>query len=148
MILADATPSWQSTLSVAAMFGSGLGVIISIGVLYYMKRQSDTMRQQTDLMAQQANRPNTISPQPLTVSITEELHKTFAAKEEFEQHVRLNREEIEGLRLERKNDNNLLHEKINKVDREVGGLVASTSVQNQTLAQMDAKITRLLERKA
>lgn len=37
-----------------------------------------------------------------------------------------------------------LHTKVNKVDREVGGLITTTNLQNQQLAQIDTKVTRLL----
>jgi hypothetical protein len=41
-----------------------------------------------------------------------------------------------------------LHEKINKVAIAVGGLEASTDSQNQKLSHMDAKLDRLIERRA
>lgn len=85
MILADTYPSWQSTLAVLAMLVSGLGLICSGLVVYFMA-------QQTRLMREQAGKPSEIEPQPLRVQIDEELHQRFAAKDEFEAHVASNTE--------------------------------------------------------
>jgi len=85
MILADAIPTWQSTISVAALFASALSLLFAGLVVFYMKRQ-------TDIMAAAAGKPapQSISPQPLAVSIEEGLREQFADKEAFSELVTSN----------------------------------------------------------
>jgi len=80
-LLAESIPTWQSTISVLALIGAALSFIFGGLTVYYMQRQ-------TKLMADAANRPAqaTIAPQPLSVTISQELHKEFAAKADFDQH--------------------------------------------------------------
>ena len=40
-----------------------------------------------------------------------------------------------------------LHDKVNKVDREVGGLQTATDLQTQQLARIENSVHRLIERK-
>jgi hypothetical protein len=77
MLLAE-IPTWQSAVSVAALFASALSLLFAGLVVFYMKRQ-------TDIMAAAASQPapQTISPQPLSVSIEESLHEQFADKDAF-----------------------------------------------------------------
>jgi hypothetical protein len=80
-MLAEDFPNWQATISVLALIGSLLTIVFSGLVAYYM-------RSQTRIMAESVNRPvqQTISPQPLSVTISQELHKEFAAKADFDKH--------------------------------------------------------------
>lgn len=91
-----------------------------------------------------------ISPVPLDVRLTHE----FVKKEEcMARHGEsVNRAEaleqrIEELRQERKEDTEVLHEKVNSVGREVSELKSTTNLQNQQLARMDAKLDRLVEKR-
>jgi hypothetical protein len=43
-------------------------------------------------------------------------------------------------------DTNGLHEKINNVDRKVGGLETATELLSQRMVQMDGKLDRMIER--
>jgi predicted transcriptional regulator len=105
-----------------------------------------------------------VTPNPLHVKEAE----SYVAKPEFEKHVTLNNqdhrdlfskvggvergaasklsEELKTLREERREDTDALHNKINKVDREVGELKAATNLQNQTLAGLNSDIKRILGR--
>lgn len=81
-MLADLIPTWQSTIAVAALAGTALSLIFSGLVVFYMKRQADLMARQNEQMSLPA--VQTITPQPLQVEITEELHQKFAGKEDCE----------------------------------------------------------------
>ena len=96
--------------------------------------------------------------QPVSVTISEELHKVFAAKDAFESHV-----------AENKNDHEKMFSKIGGVERgaaasieqrveivrrdlvavgnQVAGIQSETKLQNQQLARMDAKLDRLAEKR-
>lgn len=95
-----------------------------------------------------------IGPQPFKVQAAEE----FVPKRDFEKHVAHNTdrhhqlfEQIkvvrEEIHKELKSDTAELHSKINKVDKEVGGISAGMTAQNQQLASINATVTRILERK-
>lgn len=81
-----------------------------------------------------------VSPDPLRVKAADQ----FAHRHEVE---RLERD-MQTLASERKKDVGELHEKINKVDRNVAGLERATEMQNQKLSSMDSKLDRLIERKS
>jgi len=95
-----------------------------------------------------------VHPQPLEVKDAAE----FLPRQLFEEHAEQNRREHEhlfaklggldrGLRAEMKQDTDGLHEKINSVGREVSEHSATLELQNQHLAQIDAKLDRLIERR-
>ena len=50
--------------------------------------------------------------------------------------------------MDRRADATALHEKVNGVAREVSELAAAAELQNQRLAQMDAKLDRMIERQS
>lgn len=78
MILADAIPTWQSTVTVLALMASAASVLFGGLMVLYMRRQ-------TQLMAEANQRPpQPTPPQPFRVQIDEELHEQFADKEAFE----------------------------------------------------------------
>jgi len=54
--------------------------------------------------------------------------------------------QLDELRLDLKAEANALHEKVNGVAREVSELAAAAGLQNQRLAQIDAKLDRVIER--
>jgi hypothetical protein len=98
-----------------------------------------------------ANRgaPRQIQPQPLSVAqldppVTESLCRTRHTEHGHEL-LRLNRE-LASLRQERRAEVGELHEKVNKVDREVGELRACLELNNQQLTRIDAKLDRVIER--
>src|SRR5262249_33976434 len=93
-----------------------------------------------------------VHPQPLEVKGATE----FLPRQIFEEHAEQNQREHEhlfarlggldrGLRAEMKQDTEGLHEKINHVGREVSEHSATLELQNQRLAQIDAKLDRLIE---
>jgi len=95
-----------------------------------------------------------VHPQPLEVKGATE----FLPRQFFDDHAQQNQREHEhlfarlggldrGLRAEMKQDAEGLHEKINTVGREVSEHSAMLELQNQRLAQIDAKLDRLIERR-
>jgi hypothetical protein len=95
-----------------------------------------------------------VHPQPLEVKGATE----FLPRRLFEDHAEQNQREHEhlfarlggldrGLRAEMKQDTDGLHDKINSVGREVSEHSATLELQNQRLAQIDAKLDRLIERR-
>jgi hypothetical protein len=115
MIFADTTPTWQSSVAVAAMLGSLLSVICGVLVVLYMRRQ-------TQLMAEANQKPpSPISPQPLKVQIDEELHEKFADRGEFEKHISSN------------------------TDRHAQLFRAIERVERETRAEMDRRFVTLAE---
>lgn len=95
---------------------------------------------------------------------------TPASKEEFDRHVAANdqttrdlfakiggvergangnaEKKIEALQHERREDVRQLHQEINEVGRKVAGLEKETELQNQSMASMNAKLDRLIERRS
>jgi hypothetical protein len=110
-------------------------------------------------MAMQILRWNAVSkreihPQPLEVRGSIE----FLPRKHFDEHTQQNKHEHEqlftklggverGIRAEVKGDSDALHDKINDVGREVSEHSATLELQNQRLAQIDAKLDRLIERR-
>ncbi|HSM84604.1 MAG TPA: hypothetical protein VLT16_00575 [Candidatus Limnocylindrales bacterium] len=91
-----------------------------------------------------------IAPQPLDVRMVHDLvRKDECISRHSESVAGLSavRRDVDELRRERKADTTELHDKINKVAIEVGGLSKSTEMQNQRLAQMDGKLDRLVEKR-
>jgi hypothetical protein len=81
-------------------------------------------------------------PSPLVVKEPD----NFVHRGEYQKQMGEIRSEFDKLRSERKTDNNLLHEKINRVVADVSGLQRETVLQNQQLMRMDSKLDRLVER--
>lgn len=91
-----------------------------------------------------------IQPQPLPVAkfdqpVTESLCQS-RRRELSDKLLRL-QQELENLRHERRSETSELHQKVNKVDREVGELRTSLDLNNQQLQRIDAKLDRVIERK-
>jgi len=95
--------------------------------------------------------------QPVSITITEELHKVFASRETFDQHIQQNREDHEKIFSKiggvERGAANVIEQRVEVVRRDlvnvgqqVSGLQAETKLQNQQLARMDAKLDRLTER--
>jgi hypothetical protein len=87
-------------------------------------------------------RRNEISPDPLNVrpvsdAVTERVC--------LGRHTALEKQ-MDELRADRKAEAGALHEKVNGVAREVSELAAAATLQNQRLAQIDAKLDRVIER--
>lgn len=93
-----------------------------------------------------------IGPQPLTVELVEQ----FVTKEEFKDHVDFNNvthrdlfSKIGGV--ERGRDAKIsteigaVHNRVNAIEKAVGGLEVATNLQNNQLARIDAKLDRLAE---
>jgi hypothetical protein len=83
-----------------------------------------------------------ISPDPLNVrpvsdAVTERIC--------LGRHAGLEKQ-MDEMRSDRKAEANALHEKVNGVAREVSELAAAAGLQNQRLAQIDAKLDRVIER--
>jgi hypothetical protein len=138
MLLAQAT-------STAPLIGAW--VIGAVAVL-----QLVTLAMQVLRWNQAAKRE--VYPQPLEVKGATE----YLARKVFEGHAEQNQREHEnlftklggverGIRAEVKSDGAALHDKINDVGREVSEHSATLELQNQRLAQIDAKLDRLIERR-
>lgn len=85
-----------------------------------------------------------VSPQPIEVK---EVPGFVTESECHRRHAPLDKQ-LDELRADRKANAAALHEKINGVAREVSELRAATELQHQRLAQMDAKLDRMIERQA
>jgi hypothetical protein len=83
-----------------------------------------------------------ISPDPLNIRTVPDVVREHTC---LGRHAALDKQLAE-LRADRKADVHALHERVNGVAREVGELTAATALQNQRLAQMDAKLDRMIER--
>ena len=92
--------------------------------------------------------------QPLDVHLVESL----VSKNDFRDHVRQDQETHDQLfakigGMTRGADSKIsseitaVHVRVNAIEKSIGGLEMATNLQNQQLAGMDAKITRLLERR-
>ena len=92
--------------------------------------------------------------QPLDVQLVE----TLVSKDDFREAGRHNEEVHEQLfsklnSISRTADDRIgseitaVHNRVNAIEKSLGGLETSTVMQNQQLARMDAKIDRLIERK-
>ncbi len=95
--------------------------------------------------------------QPVAITLTEELHKSFAAREVFEKHVEDNRRDHEnifskiggvdrGSGAKISTEVTAIHARINLLDKSNSRLEATTEMQNQTLSQITADVKRILER--
>jgi hypothetical protein len=96
--------------------------------------------------------------QPVSITITEELHKVFANREAFEKHIGENREDHDKIFSKiggvERGAATSLEQKVETVRRDVvivgnqvAALKSQTDLQNQQLARMDSKLDRLAERK-
>jgi hypothetical protein len=90
--------------------------------------------------------------QPVSVTITEELHKIFAAKAMFEKHVSENREDhdkifskIGGVERGAKTSTDAQVEVVRRdlvhVSNQVAGLQVETKLQNAQLSRMEKNLT-------
>jgi len=91
--------------------------------------------------------------QPLDVQMVE----SMVSKDDFREHVRQDQETHDQLfakigGMTRGADSKIsseitaVHVRVNAIEKSIGGLEMATNLQNQQLAQMDGKISRLLER--
>jgi hypothetical protein len=89
-------------------------------------------------------RQTALSPQPLEVKAV----PGYVTEGDYHNRLALLEKQIDELRTDRKCDVAALHEKFNGVAREVSELGAAVELQNQRLAQIDAKLDRVIERHA
>jgi hypothetical protein len=85
-----------------------------------------------------------VAPQPLEVKEV----SGFVTEGDYRNRLALVEKQLDEVRVDRKADATALHEKVNGVAREVSELAAATELQNQRLAQMDAKLDRMIERQS
>jgi len=85
---------------------------------------------------------NEISPDPLNVR---PISDAVTERVCLGRHVGLEKQ-MDEMRSDRKAEVTILHEKVNGVAREVSELAAATGLQTQRLAQIDAKLDRVIER--
>ena len=142
MMLAEATG--PSQLEIWMLIGQLLMAIGTIGALV--------------LMAAAFNKKQNVAfKQPVSVTISEELHKVFAAKEAFENHIAENKKEHENFYskiggVERGAAANLagrfdkISSELTEQGKDIAGLKKETELQNQTLAAVQADIKRILGR--
>ncbi len=93
--------------------------------------------------------PREIRPQPIAVTKCDSpVGETLcqSRRREISHGVQRLEDELGGFRCGRQADVAELHQKINKVDREVGELRASIELSQQQLARIDAKLDRVIER--
>jgi hypothetical protein len=89
-------------------------------------------------------RQTLVSPQPLEIKEV----SGYVTEGDYRNRLALLEKQIDEIRLDRKTDVGALHEKFNGVAREVAELGAAVELQNQRLAQIDAKLDRMIERQA
>lgn len=152
MMLADAataggTPSWTSTIAVLSMCGTGVMLLLTALMVYYMKVQSDSFRDQTELLRHQASTPQQIQ-QPVNVTISEELHNVFAGKSEFEKHLGDFKEKHAEIWRTLRGENQRIGAEVVATREAIAGLEATTTLQNQQLAAIQGDIKQLLQRHA
>lgn len=95
--------------------------------------------------------------QPVSITITEELHKSFAARDVFERHCEENKREHENIfsrigGVDRDSGAKItsevtaIHARINLLDKSNGRLEATTELQNQQLKSMNDKLDGMPDR--
>jgi hypothetical protein len=89
-------------------------------------------------------RPTQILPQPLEIKEI----SSFVSEADYRNRLAILEKQLDELRSDRKADAAGLHEKVNGVAREVSELAACVQLQNQRLAQIDAKLDRVVERQS
>lgn len=93
-------------------------------------------------------------PQPLETKKAAD----YVPKYEFEKHVEQNRQDHDHLHskiggVDRGNGKKIsdevtnVHNRVNAIEKSIGGLEVASDLQSQRLAQIDAKIDRLIERR-
>lgn len=136
------------SLLIAALAGI---VVVSLAALAAGWNQID------DFLKRRAGKDadRTVGPQPFLVKGADE----FVQKKDFELHVSANTQRHgqlfaqiekarEEARQELKEATGDLHVKVNKVDREVGGIAASIELQNQQLARIETSLMHNPNRRA
>jgi hypothetical protein len=150
MMLAQASepPSWSSTISVLAMCGAGLGLLVNAVMAYFMKVQADSFREQTSLMRQQISTPQQISPQPLIIA----MQKEFTTKHEFDAHIAGNKDDHDkifqkiggverGARTSTDQQVEVVRRDLVQVSNQVSGLQVETKMQSTQLNRMEKIIS-------
>ena len=84
--------------------------------------------------------------QPVHVTITEELHKVFASKPEFERHLADFREKHNTIWNTLRAENTRIGSEVVATREAISGLEATTELQNQQLTAIQSDIKQLIRR--
>ena len=84
--------------------------------------------------------------QPLNITITEELHKVFASKPEFEKHLIDFRDKHNEVWRTLRTENQRISDEVTATREAIAGLEATSEMQNQTLASVTTDIKTILGR--
>ena len=84
--------------------------------------------------------------QPVSVTISEELHKEFASREDFEKHLADFKEKHSEVWRTLRGENQRISDEVTKTREAIAGLEATTQMQNQQLAGMQSDIKKILGR--
>jgi len=88
----------------------------------------------------------TIDGQPVEVKVTEEMHKEFASKKEFEEFTAKAERQRTELWVTLRAENLRLDNNVTVVRENVAALAKSTELQNEHLAKMDDKLDAMPDR--
>lgn len=138
-VAAGGFPAPESYSGVGWVLVSLVAIMVGVNAAFKLKANLFGSRQSAE-----------ISPQPLDVRVISELVKKEECLTRHNESIlglAQVKRDMDDLRRERKEDNNQLHEKINKVAIQVQGVERATDLQNQMLQNMDAKLSRLVERR-
>ena len=119
-----------------------------IGCLFFLVAGWNQVERFFDLRSNRGQ-PREIQPQPLEITKVEKPVPESLCKsrhKEVSHEIQRLEGELGKLRDERREEVADLHQKVNKVDREVGELRASLELNNQQLGRIDAKLDRMIER--
>ena len=85
--------------------------------------------------------------QPVRVTVDEELHKLFASKPDFENHLRDFREKHSEVWRTLRGENQRIGNEVTAMREAIAGLEATTGIQNQQLAAIQADIKIILQKR-
>jgi flagellar motility protein MotE (MotC chaperone) len=90
---------------------------------------------------------NVAFKQPVSVTISEELHNVFASKTEFEKHLADFKEKHKEVWATLRGENQRISSEVTATREAIAGLESTTGMQNQQLAAIQSDIKRLLEKR-
>jgi uncharacterized membrane-anchored protein YhcB (DUF1043 family) len=144
-----------------AMICSTVGLFV-VALIALVKKQDVQLQQPVTVELVKAMHDQFPSKEHFDRHVADDERKILALQDEIKRDRSENQKHVSerqrtlfveiqstGQRLERKLDEKHSENsgRLNHVEKSIGGLERSTEMQNQQLAQMDSKITRLLERK-
>ena len=84
--------------------------------------------------------------QPVSVTISEELHKVFASRQDFDNHLHDFKEKHNEIWRTLRGENQRISNEVVSTREAIAGLTATTELQNQQLAAIQSDIKQILQR--